>query len=88
LPPAYRHPDAYENTFASAVHALVKREVEAGKTARVTPLEDAPEAESRSNVVDLTELLAKSLAGRSGANTDRNDTLPSKPAARANRKKA
>jgi DNA end-binding protein Ku len=59
-------PEAYEDTFASAVHALVQRKVEAGKTERVTPLEEAPEAASRSNVVDLTELLAKSLAGRGG----------------------
>ena len=89
-------PDAYEDTFAAAVHALVQRKVEAGKTERVTPLEDAPEAESRSNVVDLTELLAKSLAGRS-AGKDGPKTAPKpdpkrapqpKPAARATRKKA
>ena len=56
-------PDAYHDTFEAAVNALVQRKVGAGKTERVTPLEDAPEAEARSNVVDLTELLAKSLAG-------------------------
>ena len=81
-------PEAYEDTFASAVHALVRRKVEAGKTERVTPLEDAPEAESRSNVVDLTELLAKSLAGRSAAKTDRKNAQQSKPAPRGTRKKA
>ena len=79
-------PDAYHDTFEAAVNALVQRKVEAGKTERVTPLEDAPEAEARSNVVDLTELLAKSLAGRAGAKADRKKPLPTKPAARGGRK--
>ena len=47
--------------------ALVKHKVDAGKTERVVPLEGAPEAGSWSNVVDLTELLAQSLAKRKPA---------------------
>jgi DNA end-binding protein Ku len=81
-------PETYEDTFATAVHALVKRKVDAGKTERVTPLEEAPEAAGRSNVVDLTELLAKSLASRSAAKPVDKPKEPRKPAPRAARKKA
>ena len=54
----------YTDTFAEAVKALVKQKVDAGKTEQVTPLEDASEVASASNVVDLTALLAKSLERR------------------------
>ena len=56
--------DAYTDTFGEAVKVLIKQKVKAGKTEQVTPLEDASEAASSSNVVDLTALLAKSLEGR------------------------
>lgn len=59
--------EAYENRFVSAVQALVQKKVKAGDTKTVTPLEEVPEAAAPSNVVDLTELLARSLAGRKGA---------------------
>ena len=55
------NPEAYTDSFGSAVKALIKQKVEAGKTEQVTPLEDATDASSFSNVVDLTALLAKSL---------------------------
>ena len=58
---------AYEDRFVSAVQALVRKKVKAGDTKTVAPLEDAAEAAAPSNVVDLTELLARSLAGRKGA---------------------
>ena len=56
--------DASEDTFAAAVHKLVARKVAAGQTETVEPLEAAPEAEAASNVVDLTELLKRSLGQR------------------------
>ena len=43
---------------------LVNQKVAAGETETVTALEDAPAQTGTSNVVDLTELLAKSLARR------------------------
>ncbi len=52
-------PDKYEDTFTHAVQALVEKRAEAGDTAEVEPMEDA--APAGSNVVDLTELLARSL---------------------------
>lgn len=57
---------AYEDRFVSAVQALVRQKVKAGDTQNVTPLEDATAAAAPSNVVDLTELLARSLASRKG----------------------
>ncbi len=47
--------------FSEAIHALVRRKLAAGQGKDVRPLEEAPD-EPTSNVIDLTELLAKSLA--------------------------
>jgi DNA end-binding protein Ku len=58
--------DRYADKFTHAVHALVAKRVEAGKTEAVQPLEEAVES-TPSNVVDLTELLAKSLGPRRGS---------------------
>ena len=54
----------YSDKFSSAIQDLVSKKVAAGETETVTPLEDAPLEAGASNVVDLTELLAKSLAKR------------------------
>jgi DNA end-binding protein Ku len=56
------HPQRYEDKFTHAVHALVAKRVAAGRTEAVEPMEEA--ASSPSNVVDLSELLAKSLGHR------------------------
>ena len=58
------NPDDYADKFTTAIHALAAERVKAGKTEKVTPLEDAGAASTGSNVVDLTELLKKSLATR------------------------
>ena len=57
-------PEAYTDGFGTAVNALIKQKVDAGKTEQVAPLEDGTDASSLSNVVDLTALLAKSLQRR------------------------
>ena len=54
--------DDYSDKFSDAILALVSKKVEAGETATVTTLEDAPSDAAATNVVDLTALLAKSLA--------------------------
>ena len=54
----------YSDKFSDAVQALVNKKVAAGETETVTPLEDTPTESGGSNVVDLTALLAKSLAKR------------------------
>lgn len=60
-------PDQFHDRFTAAIHALAAQRVEAGKTEQVTPLETEGEAEAPSNVVDLTELLKRSLASRQSA---------------------
>ena len=54
----------YTDTFSAAVHELVNQKVAAGDTETVTALEEVSPEAGASNVVDLTELLAKSLAKR------------------------
>lgn len=54
---------AYKDKFSAAVHALVGKKVAAGQTEAVTRLEETP-SEVTGNVVDLTALLAASLARR------------------------
>ena len=56
-------PDDYADKFTDAIHALAAQRVKAGKTEKVTSLEGDAAAPA-SNVVDLTELLKKSLESR------------------------
>ena len=56
-------PKDYADKFTAAIHALAARRVKAGKTEKVTSLEDESQAPA-SNVVDLTELLKRSLETR------------------------
>lgn len=56
--------EAYADRFSAAVHELVNRKVAAGETEQVTPVEGVASGSAPSNVVDLTELLARSLAKR------------------------
>lgn len=59
--------DDYADQFKQAIVDLVEHKVEAGKTAKVRPLEeDAGIAVGGSNVVDLSELLKRSLATKGG----------------------
>ncbi len=54
-------PADYTENFSEAVQKLVNRKIKAGETESVTPVEDGSKEERSSNVIDLTELLAKSL---------------------------
>ncbi|HSW04815.1 Ku protein [Aquabacterium sp.] len=58
------HAERFADRFTEAIHALVKQRAEAGKTERVRPLEEAGPGEPQGNVVDLTELLKRSLGER------------------------
>ena len=60
-------PEDYSEHFGNAIRQLIRRKVAAGKTRQIEPLEQETRAQP-SNVVDLTELLAKSLrASRAAA---------------------
>ena len=54
----------YSDRFSDAVNALVSQKVAAGETKTVTALEPPAAQAGASNVLDLTELLAKSLVKR------------------------
>lgn len=76
--------DGYSDKFSDAILALVSKKVEAGETATVATLEEVPAEVRATNVVDLTDLLAKSLAKRKPANTaagtSRSTATPTKKA--------
>ncbi len=67
-------PDAYADKFTHAIEALVTKRQKAGAAKVVEPLE---EPEARSNVVDLTALLAQSLGKKPGAAGARNGKVTS-----------
>ena len=84
---------AYTDQFADAIQALVDKKVAAGETETVTALEDAPAQAGTSNVVDLTALLAQSLArrqpgGAAGAGAARKAAAKKAPAKAPPRKRA
>ena len=77
------NPDDYADKFTTAIHALAAQRVKAGKTEKVTPLEDAGAVSSGGNVIDLTELLKKSLSTRKTGGTA---TARATPAAAAEKR--
>jgi DNA end-binding protein Ku len=83
------NPEAHADTFSAAVHALVNKKLEAGDTEKVPVLEDDAPGAGASNVVDLTELLAQSLAKRkTGATPARASTAKKAAAKKPARKRA
>ena len=60
-------PTDYAESFSAAVQKLVNRKIKAGQTESVTPVEDGSKEARSSNVIDLTELLAKSLKRKTDA---------------------
>jgi DNA end-binding protein Ku len=54
--------DQFRDSFRDEIMKLVQARAKAGETEHVEPVEDAPD-EGRGNVVDLTELLKRSLRG-------------------------
>ena len=80
------NPDDYADKFTHAIHDLAAKRVKAGKTEQVTSLEGDAAAPT-SNVVDLTELLKKSLESRKagasrGSRTAKAEPPPARKAAR------
>ena len=76
------HSADYSDKFSDAILALVSKKVEAGETATVTALEDAHVEPGANNVVDLTDLLAKSLAKRKPSPKAQNSAEPKSAAAK------
>ncbi|MDQ2148816.1 Ku protein [Alcaligenaceae bacterium C4P045] len=59
------NPDDFKDEFKQAVMGLVEKKVKAGNTETVMQPEEETPAQG-DNILDLTELLARSLAGRKG----------------------
>jgi DNA end-binding protein Ku len=78
-------PKDYADKFTAAIHALAAQRVKAGKTEKVTSLEGEAPAPA-SNVVDLTELLKKSLATRKSSGG--HEATAAAPARKASAKKS
>jgi len=72
-------PADYTETFSAAVHELTKRKIKAGETESVSPIDEDSKEARASNVIDLTELLARSLK----RNTDTAGKAPSPARAKA-----
>jgi DNA end-binding protein Ku len=83
-------PAAYHDTFRDDILALVDRKVRAGRTESVEPVEAEHPAPRTDNVIDLTDLLRKSLGQRGKPKAASNDeeAEPAAPRKRAPRKTA
>jgi len=73
--------DDYKDQFTGAIQKLVDKKLKAGDTETVRPLEEASVTSESSNVVDLTELLSRSLGGRKVA-APRAPAVAARPAVR------
>jgi len=76
--------ERFEDRFSNAIHELAERKRSAGKTRRVQPLEDGAAA-AASNVVDLSELLRRSVSERRGAAASDREAGERKPPSRRRR---
>jgi len=65
--------DKFRNSFKDEIMKLVEAKVQAGQTQSVTRLEPAPEASGGADIIDLTELLKRSLKGGSGTATAKDE---------------
>ncbi|MGP3789686.1 non-homologous end joining protein Ku [Pseudomonas sp. B392_1p] len=76
-------PDDYRDTFQEKIMELVEEKASAGKITHVEGVE-AGEARRSADVIDLTELLKRSLSGKRGESPkdDEADTAKEKPAPR------
>ena len=84
-------PEAYHDSFTDEIMKLVQRKAEAGKTetvAQLEPLEAQEEGAGGSNIVDLTELLQRSLRRGGEKKADAEATAPEPKRAGPARKKA
>ena len=65
--------DEYEDRFRDRIMALVERKAEAGQAQDVAKLEPQEQASSGAKILDLTELLQRSLRGGKGRAAAKDD---------------
>jgi len=78
-------PDAYVDSFQDRIMALVERKAKAGKIEEVERVEGEEERRS-ADVINLTELLKRSLAGKPASKPKSKGSTARKPAAKTARK--
>lgn len=79
---------SYAEHFSTAIGNLIKRKVAAGESKTVEPLEEAAPKRAASNVIDLAELLAKSMRARHGAPPAQPDTQRNATQSRVRRRRS
>lgn len=87
-------PDLFRDEFKEQLNALIQRKAAMGDTASIQPLPGQEVAQPSADVIDLTELLKRSLQGKAspakGAGRDAaaNDEVPEKKRAAASKSSA
>lgn len=79
--------DAFRDSFREEIMKLVESKAKAGEAQTVSPVEEAPSARGGADVIDLTELLKRSLQAGKGAAPATRKTASRKAPARAAGKK-
>jgi DNA end-binding protein Ku len=79
--------DKFRDSFREEIMKLVEAKVKAGNTEAVTKVEQAPAASAGADVIDLTELLKRSLQGGKTAPAARAKTAGKKAPAKSAAKK-
>jgi DNA end-binding protein Ku len=79
--------DQFRDSFRDEIMKLVESKAKAGETETVTPVEDAPSSGRSADVIDLTELLKRSLQVGKAADAPAKKTPAKKAAAKAPAKK-
>lgn len=75
------HADQFRDSFKDEIMKLVQAKASAGEAQTVTRLEDAPSASAGADIIDLTELLKRSLKGGKAAGVVGDQPDPSAPEA-------
>jgi DNA end-binding protein Ku len=75
--------DDFRDSFKEQIMKLVEEKAKAGETAEVTKVEAAPSESGGADVIDLTELLKRSLRGGGAAGGAPAPAAPRQPAAKA-----
>jgi DNA end-binding protein Ku len=84
-------PDEFKDSFKDEIMQLIDRKIEAGQTEEVTQPEPAEETQGGARILDLTELLQRSLRkskSAPAANDGEDEDVPQADAGKSGRKKA
>lgn len=82
-------PEQFKDSFTDAIMALVQQKVKQGKVETVEPSEVSAESSggAGAKIIDLTELLQRSLRNKGGSASKTSEKAPTKPTSRAQARK-